>query len=160
MSPRTIRPGERLENIFQGDQDVVQDGVAPLPFGIGHGGDRHGEGVVGADLPLIGPVDLFRRFSRLPLLDRGFNGTRAGCGGDAGGSGGSETAESEPEAGVSAELGEDGGRDGGGSWVDFCRHLDWKIALGALNSRACFRLVGGDVPSAPGTNKIDSHAQY
>jgi hypothetical protein len=41
-----------------------------------------------------------------------------------------------------------------------CRHLDWKIALGALNSRACFRLVGGDVPSAPGTNKIDSHAQY
>ena len=26
----------------QGDQDVVQDGVAPLPFGIGHGGDRHG----------------------------------------------------------------------------------------------------------------------
>jgi hypothetical protein len=55
----------------QGDQDVVQDGIAPLPFGIGHGGDRQGEGVVGADLPLIGFVDLFRRFSRLPLLDHG-----------------------------------------------------------------------------------------
>jgi hypothetical protein len=41
-----------------------------------------------------------------------------------------------------------------------CRHLDWKIAVGALNSRACFRLVGGDVLSAPGTNKVDSHAQH
>ena len=56
----------------QGDQDVVQDGVAPLPFGLGDGSDRKGEGEVGADLPLIGLVDLFRRFSRLPLLDRGF----------------------------------------------------------------------------------------
>jgi len=131
MSPRTIRPGERLENIFQGDQDVVQDGVAPLPFGIGHGGDRHGEGVVGADLPLIGLVDLFRRFSRLPLLDRGFNGTRAGCGGDAGGSGGSETAESEPEAGVSAEdVSEDSAKDGGGSWVGLAGTLTGRLQWG------------------------------
>ena len=63
---------EDSEQDEQGDQDVVQDGVAPLPFGIGHGGDRHGEGIVGANLPLIGLVDLFRGFSRLPLLDRSF----------------------------------------------------------------------------------------
>ena len=40
------------------------------------------------------------------------------------------------------------------------RHLDWKIAVGTLNSRACFRLVGGDVPRAPRTNKLDCHPQY
>jgi TPR repeat protein len=34
------------------------------------------------------------------------------------------------------------------------------IAVGALNSGACFRLVGQDVLSAPRTNKLDSHAQY
>ena len=45
-----------------------------------------------------------------------FNGTRAGCGGDAGGSGGSDTAESKREAGVSAEdVSEDSGKDDGGS---------------------------------------------
>jgi hypothetical protein len=56
-----------------------------------------------------------------------FNGTRAGCGGNAGGSGGSDTAESEPEAGVSADLGEDGD---GGSWVDFAGTLTGKLQWG------------------------------
>jgi hypothetical protein len=42
----------------------------------------------------------------------------------------------------------------------FCRYLGIMIAIGALNSRACFRLDGGDVLSAPRTNKLDSHAQY
>jgi hypothetical protein len=41
-----------------------------------------------------------------------------------------------------------------------CRHLDWKIAVGALNPFACFTLVNGNAPSAPVTNKVDSHAQY
>jgi len=58
------------------------------------------------------------------------NGTRAGCGGDAGAGGGSDTAESKPEAGVSAELGEDGGRDGGGSWVGFPGTLTGKLQWG------------------------------
>jgi hypothetical protein len=41
-----------------------------------------------------------------------------------------------------------------------CRHLDWKIAVGALNPFACFTLVNGNALSAPRTNKLDSHAQY
>jgi len=58
-----------------------------------------------------------------------FNGTRAGSGGDAGGSGGSDTAESEPEASVSADLGEDSGGDGG-SWVDFAGTLTGRLQWG------------------------------
>ena len=30
----------------------------------------------------------------------------------------------------------------------------------ALNRFACFTLVNGNAPSAPVTNKVDSHAQY
>jgi hypothetical protein len=59
-----------------------------------------------------------------------FNGTRAGSGGDADASGGSDTAESKPEAGVSTDLGEDGGRDGGGSWVGFAGTLTGKLKWG------------------------------
>ncbi len=42
----------------------------------------------------------------------------------------------------------------------FCRHLDWKIAVGTLNPFACFTLVNGNALSAIGTIKLDSHAQY
>ena len=42
----------------------------------------------------------------------------------------------------------------------FGRHLNWTIAVGAINPCACFTLVDGDVLDAIGTIKLDSHAQY
>ena len=39
------------------------------------------------------------------------------------------------------------------------RHLDWTIAVGALNPFACFTIVNGDALGAPRTNKGDSHPQ-
>ena len=42
----------------------------------------------------------------------------------------------------------------------FGRHLNWTIAVGAINPCACFTLVDGDALGAPRTIKLDSHAQY
>src|SRR5262249_27988093 len=39
----------------------------------------------------------------------------------------------------------------------FCRHLNWKIAVGAFNLFACFALVNGDDLGAVGTSKVDCH---
>jgi hypothetical protein len=62
---------------------------------------------------------------RSPIALR-FNGTCAGRGGDADGSGSSDTAESKPEAGLSADLGEDSGGDGG-SWMGLAGTLTGRL---------------------------------
>src|SRR5215475_54161 len=42
----------------------------------------------------------------------------------------------------------------------FCRHLDWTLAVGALNLFAGFTIVNGDGLGAPRTGKVDSHPEY